>query len=335
MRADSLTPTWFPRVNATVAHIYGGLFAVSALSFCIDQWTDHRFGIGSDLIAVAGYATCGWSWLVARALFRSSVERKALWPLAAVAALMAAGAFLHQTGEPTAPAARAVQNVVDLVSSAMLLLAAAEPLRGLKNMVDAGERRFRIGFSAGYVAILAVALIWVDGASAGSLASELRMTIKAVCALLAIGGMVWAVWRRSRHPLEELRARVHRPAVETNGLGDRLRRLMAEEAVYTRPSLKVADLARSLGEAEYKVTQCITGSLGFRNFNQMANHFRVEEAKQRLADPSLIHLPILTIAFDCGFASIGPFNRAFKAQTGLTPMEFRRSRRVTSETVAR
>jgi AraC-like DNA-binding protein len=33
--------------------------------------------------------------------------------------------------------------------------------------------------------------------------------------------------------------------------------------------------------------------------------------------------PILSIALDLGFASIGPFNRAFKAITGLTPGDFR------------
>ena len=33
---------------------------------------------------------------------------------------------------------------------------------------------------------------------------------------------------------------------------------------------------------------------------------------------------MLTIAMDTGFQSIGPFNRAFKAATNLTPTEFRR-----------
>jgi AraC-like DNA-binding protein len=37
-------------------------------------------------------------------------------------------------------------------------------------------------------------------------------------------------------------------------------------------------------------------------------------------------VPILTIALDAGFQSIGPFNRAFKAETGMTPSEFRRTR---------
>ena len=34
---------------------------------------------------------------------------------------------------------------------------------------------------------------------------------------------------------------------------------------------------------------------------------------------------MLTIALDAGFQSIGPFNRAFKADTDLTPTEFRRA----------
>jgi AraC-like DNA-binding protein len=36
-------------------------------------------------------------------------------------------------------------------------------------------------------------------------------------------------------------------------------------------------------------------------------------------------LPVLTIALDLGFGSIGPFNRAFKDATGMTPTEFRRA----------
>ena len=31
---------------------------------------------------------------------------------------------------------------------------------------------------------------------------------------------------------------------------------------------------------------------------------------------------------DCGFGSIGPFNRAFKAHTGMTPSAYRRQTRI-------
>jgi AraC-like DNA-binding protein len=48
------------------------------------------------------------------------------------------------------------------------------------------------------------------------------------------------------------------------------------------------------------------------------------EAKAARSDASQTDVPVLTIAMDAGFQSIGPFNRAFKADTGLTPTEFRR-----------
>jgi AraC-like DNA-binding protein len=61
------------------------------------------------------------------------------------------------------------------------------------------------------------------------------------------------------------------------------------------------------------------------NFNAFLNHYRIEDARAALADPGKKDAPILTIAMDAGFQSIGPFNRAFKADTGLTPSEFRRT----------
>jgi AraC-like DNA-binding protein len=41
--------------------------------------------------------------------------------------------------------------------------------------------------------------------------------------------------------------------------------------------------------------------------------------------PDQRDVPVLTIALDAGLQSIGPFNRAFKADTGMTPTEFRRN----------
>ena len=48
------------------------------------------------------------------------------------------------------------------------------------------------------------------------------------------------------------------------------------------------------------------------------------EATAALADPGQANVPILTIALDAGFQSIGPFNRAFKAHTGMTPTAYRK-----------
>ena len=48
------------------------------------------------------------------------------------------------------------------------------------------------------------------------------------------------------------------------------------------------------------------------------------DIKLALSDVTQREVPVLTIAMDAGFQSIGPFNRAFKAETGVTPTEFRR-----------
>jgi AraC-like DNA-binding protein len=67
----------------------------------------------------------------------------------------------------------------------------------------------------------------------------------------------------------------------------------------------------------------INQQLGHRNFNAFVNQWRLAEAKAALADPAQWATPISTIALDAGFGSLGPFNRAFKADTGLTPTEYR------------
>jgi AraC-like DNA-binding protein len=68
----------------------------------------------------------------------------------------------------------------------------------------------------------------------------------------------------------------------------------------------------------------INQGLGFRNFNDFLHTHRLKEAAGRLGDPQLRRIPVLTIALEAGYGSIGPFNRAFKERFGMTPSEYRR-----------
>ncbi len=104
----------------------------------------------------------------------------------------------------------------------------------------------------------------------------------------------------------------------------RLDRAMREGRVYRREGLTIGALAADLGLPEYRLRRAINRQLGHRNFNTYINGLRIAEAKAVLADPSRVDHPVLGIAIDAGFQSLGPFNRAFKAETGLTPTEFRR-----------
>lgn len=64
-----------------------------------------------------------------------------------------------------------------------------------------------------------------------------------------------------------------------------------------------------------------------QNFNEFINTYRVEEMKIKLLDPSLAHLSILGIAFECGFKSKATFNRAFKKHTQLSPSAYMKSQK--------
>jgi AraC-like DNA-binding protein len=309
------------------AHLYGLLFAAAVAAFCFSRLVGSANLAATQLLAILGDATCGWSWLLVRALFRPPGERRETWPLALVVAMVMLGAVLRMGEGDTGPLLRIAENAESLVSAALLLLATVEPLRGMEAGMPQSEKRFRIGFAAGYTTILLVAVLLIDGAPPASAAARFGGTIKAFCALTALAGMGFAIRYRTRNPLSGGARGKRRPAAAADAsLGERLRQVMDDGAAFAQPDLKVADLARLLGEADYKVSRCITGVLGFSNFNQMANHVRLAEAKRRLSDPQFDHLPILTIALDCGFGSIGPFNRAFKQQTGTTPKAFRTRR---------
>lgn len=73
------------------------------------------------------------------------------------------------------------------------------------------------------------------------------------------------------------------------------------------------------------------GALGHRNFAQFVNGYRLAEVRSALADPAQREVPIITIALDAGFGSLGPFNRAFRDVEGVTPREWRVARMVDSE----
>ena len=107
-------------------------------------------------------------------------------------------------------------------------------------------------------------------------------------------------------------------------LAQALERVMRDEQAFRDEDLSVAGLALRLAVPEYRLRRHINQRLGHRNFSAFVNGYRLEQAQRRLADPAEHELPVLTIALDAGFGSIGPFNRAFKAATGLTPTEFRR-----------
>ncbi|MCB1321918.1 MAG: helix-turn-helix transcriptional regulator, partial [Leptospiraceae bacterium] len=106
-----------------------------------------------------------------------------------------------------------------------------------------------------------------------------------------------------------------------------LQAALRERQVYTQEGLTVGALARQLNVRDYRLRRLINQQLGFRNFNQFLNRYRIAEACRRLRLKDNEDYPIVRLAFDLGYQSLAPFNLAFKQLCGMTPTEYRRKQK--------
>jgi AraC-like DNA-binding protein len=105
---------------------------------------------------------------------------------------------------------------------------------------------------------------------------------------------------------------------------ERLQQVMDDDAVWRREGLTIGDLASAVGLPEHRLRRLINDQLGHRNFASFVNQRRIAEARAILRDPGSAARNVASIAYDLGFGSLGPFNRAFREATGVTPTEYRR-----------
>ena len=102
-----------------------------------------------------------------------------------------------------------------------------------------------------------------------------------------------------------------------------LQAVMVAEMPHRDERLTIAGLAARLNVQEYRLRRVINMTMGYRNFSQFLNGYRLAEVRAALSDPAQREVPILTMALDAGFGSLGPFNRAFREAEGMTPSEYR------------
>lgn len=95
--------------------------------------------------------------------------------------------------------------------------------------------------------------------------------------------------------------------------------------IWQEEGLTIGALAAKLVVPEHRLRRAINQGLGHRNFSSFINRARIEAACAILADPAQMNTTVLEIAYDVGFSSVGPFNRAFRAEMGHSPTEYRRT----------
>ena len=188
------------------------------------------------------------------------------------------------------------------------------------------RRRFRRLF----LLVVSILLVTVSFSNYLQLGTERNPVIDAVSNLigLVLIMLVIAAMLRMRTSVLSRAVESPFPSAEPNEVDEpmiaEINALMDEQHLYTEHGLTISTLADRLKEKEYRVRRVINGSMGYRNFSQFLNHFRIREASRRLIDAKARRLPVLTIAIDVGYASLAPFNVAFKAIHGVTPTEYRK-----------
>ncbi len=112
---------------------------------------------------------------------------------------------------------------------------------------------------------------------------------------------------------------------DLNELAQKITKSIEINKLYKEMGLTVGDIAEKIDSQPYLVSQAINTCLG-KNFFELINRYRVEEAKNLLLDESWNYLSIVGIGFEAGFNSKTAFNTSFKKFTGVTPSQFKKEK---------
>lgn len=104
----------------------------------------------------------------------------------------------------------------------------------------------------------------------------------------------------------------------------RLMQTMHEHKLYLNCDLTLRDLADHADLNYQQASQVINGQMNQR-FYSFVNNYRVQLAKELLADPKTSKMAIVDLALEVGFKSKSSFYDAFKKVTQMTPTQFKKS----------
>lgn len=111
---------------------------------------------------------------------------------------------------------------------------------------------------------------------------------------------------------------------KSNEIAAKIKKCMEEDALYRNSNLKLIDLAETIQENANNVSQVIN-EIFKQNFYDFVNNYRIEEAKKRLKSTSYDHYNIEAIGLEVGFNAKSTFYTAFKKNTGMTPIQYKKT----------
>lgn len=103
-------------------------------------------------------------------------------------------------------------------------------------------------------------------------------------------------------------------------------KFIKEERNFLDANLSLESVAEKLNINKSYLSRLINSDLE-KNFNDYINELRIEEAKTYLEQTEFENYTLLAIGLEAGFNSKTAFNSAFKKFTGVTPSEYKKSKK--------
>jgi AraC-like DNA-binding protein len=302
--------------------VFGALFMVGAAVYSVIAFepVHSRLGAWHNPLELVSMLAPAFFWLFIMALFDDAFRFRR-W-MAAPPIVMGALYLSCIPFPPVQPYSKLVQFCIALALMGHVIVLTR---RSLKDDLVASRRQF-----TGIVAILVPFVCLAIGIIELYELLELRDHIgtHAISALMFLVTTGFAIGisgiRKSLLPYIDRPARTpaaSHPAADRFDLA-RLEELMKNGA-YLHPGLTIGEMASRMNMPEHRLRRLINNGLGYRNFAAFINDHRIDEAKRRLSEPEAAREQITSLAFDLGYSSLAPFNRAFRERIGMSPSQFR------------
>lgn len=308
--------------------VSGSLFsvAVGAFALCASDLTLPLLGDYYIIVKFMGVPAAAYFWIFAQTLFNDKYRFRLyhLLPLMAILSLHIwhYDAVLHDQSR----ACRSC-TYAEFITLGLFLHVPFMAFQHLKADLIQSRRSFRwacglllpligIYFSAQHIMELSI-----EGFEGANMMSQ--------AVLLMSVALVFSLWFTTS--IDDFHIVKDRPKLAMDDqkidalMAHELARLKAlvEEGVFFEEGLTIGKLADRMNVPEHRLRMLINKGLGYRNFPAFLNDHRIEIAKQWLLDPQRGREQIVQIAYALGYASLAPFNRAFRERVGVSPTQFR------------